>query len=126
PPSGGGLTACAPGETAKQANANTANAGYVILIIFFMCLFPFIVFSLRFADEVWKFSELEKSWLWAGMGATRVGMRRPFCLLNLSIVREGRCPEVRGRRSEDRITNDCFAKTSPSRSHRNLPKLEKS
>src|SRR4030095_4929598 len=26
PPSGGGLTACAVGKTAKQANANSANA----------------------------------------------------------------------------------------------------
>ena len=44
PPSGAGLTACAPGESAKQASANNAIVGHIIFLIVFMCLFFLVWF----------------------------------------------------------------------------------
>src|SRR6266480_5256567 len=68
--------ACALDKSARQANANTAKAGYVILVIFFMWLFPFIFFLQDLPTEVWKNLPEWGRILTLGGHCIRIGTRR--------------------------------------------------
>src|SRR6266498_3797895 len=81
-PSVSGPTACAMGTSAKQANANAANAEWIIFVTVFMCLFPFILFLQDFAGPgCRKSSRIGKILtLVRGIRTARIGMRGVFCL----------------------------------------------